>query len=95
MTGCRRPRAIQLARYPGQQVDVGLVLGQHHSVLGEVTELLAQASQHLLAVGVALGDQAGPTPGGDLRTRRRSVRWLSRGRPARGRSASPQAPQAS
>jgi hypothetical protein len=45
---------------------VGLVFCQHHGVLGEVTELLVQVGQHLLAVGVALGNQPGPTPGGDL-----------------------------
>jgi hypothetical protein len=45
---------------------VGLILGQHHRALGQLIELLVQAGEDLLAVGVALGDQAGPPPGCDL-----------------------------
>ena len=45
---------------------MGLVLGQHHRTLGQVAEVLVQLSKDLVAVGVALGDQPGPTPGGDL-----------------------------
>jgi hypothetical protein len=45
---------------------VGLVLGQHHRTLGQVPELLVEVGQHLLAVGVAFGDQPGSPPLGDL-----------------------------
>src|SRR6266540_618408 len=51
---------------PGQQVDVGLVLGQHHRTCGQATEVAVQVGEDLVAVGVALGDQAGSPPGGDL-----------------------------
>ena len=43
-----------------------LVLGQHHRTGGQVAELLVEVGQDLVAVGVALGDQAGPPPGRDL-----------------------------
>jgi hypothetical protein len=45
---------------------VGLVFGQHHRTVGQLGDGLAQRSQDLLAIGIALGDQAGPTPAGDL-----------------------------
>jgi hypothetical protein len=45
---------------------MGLVLGQHHRAGGQVADGLAQIGQHVLAVGVALGDQPGPPPAGDL-----------------------------
>jgi hypothetical protein len=51
---------------PGQQVEMGLVLGQQHRPVGQVAELLVQVGQDLVAVGVALGDQARPPPAGDL-----------------------------
>jgi len=51
--------------HPGQQVDVGLILGQHHRTVGQVADLLLQVGEDLVAVGVALGDQAGPPPGCD------------------------------
>src|SRR5512133_2522199 len=50
---------------PGQQLDVGLVLGQHHRARGQVADLLLEVGDDLVAVGVALGNQAGP-PAGDL-----------------------------
>jgi hypothetical protein len=52
--------------HPGQQVDVGLVFGQHDGVVGQVAELLVQGGEDLVAVGVASCDQAGPPPCGDL-----------------------------
>jgi hypothetical protein len=45
---------------------VALIFGQHHRTSGEILELLVEVGQDLVAVGVALGDQAGPAPGGDL-----------------------------
>jgi hypothetical protein len=45
---------------------VGLILSQHHRAVGQVAELLVQGVQDLVAVGVALGDQAGSPPVGDL-----------------------------
>ena len=45
---------------------MGLVLGQHHRAVGQLPELLVQVGEDLVAVGVALGDQAGPPPAGDL-----------------------------
>jgi hypothetical protein len=45
---------------------VGLVLGQHHRAVGQLAQLLVQGGQDLVAVGIALGDQAGPPPAGDL-----------------------------
>jgi hypothetical protein len=52
--------------HPGQQVDVGPVFGQHDRALVQVPELLMQVGEDLGAVGVALGDQPGPPPAGDL-----------------------------
>jgi hypothetical protein len=52
--------------HPGQQVDVGLVLGQHDRAGGQGGDGLAQAGEELVAVGIALGDQPGPPPAGDL-----------------------------
>jgi hypothetical protein len=45
---------------------MGLVLGQHHRALGQITELLVQGGQDLVAVGVALGDQPRSPPGRHL-----------------------------
>jgi hypothetical protein len=45
---------------------VRLVLGQHHRAFRQPVKLLAQVGEDLVAVGVALGDQAGPPPAGDL-----------------------------
>jgi hypothetical protein len=45
---------------------VGLVLGQHHRPLGQLADALPQGGEGLVAVGIALGDQAGPPPVGDL-----------------------------
>ena len=44
---------------------MGLILGQHHRTVGQVADLLLQVGEDLVAVGVALGDQAGPPPGCD------------------------------
>jgi hypothetical protein len=52
--------------HPRQQVDVGLVLGQHHRTVGQVGDGLADIGDDLLGVRGALGDQPGPPPGGDL-----------------------------
>src|SRR6266498_4048997 len=52
--------------HPRQQVDVRLVLGQHHRVLGQFGDGLAQRGEDLVAVGVALGDQPRPPPGRHL-----------------------------
>jgi len=52
--------------HPWQQVDVGLVFGQHHRAGGQPSDGLAQVGEHLVAIGVTLGDQARPPPGGDL-----------------------------
>jgi hypothetical protein len=52
--------------HPGQQVEVGLVFGQHHRVVRQRGELLPQRRQHLVVVGVALGDQPGSPPGRNL-----------------------------
>jgi hypothetical protein len=51
---------------PGQQVDVGLVLGQHHRARRQVGDGLADGGDDLVGVGGALGDQPGPSPGRDL-----------------------------
>jgi hypothetical protein len=51
---------------PGEQVDVGLVFGQHDRAVEQVADLLLQVGEDLVAVGVALGDQLGPPPGRDL-----------------------------
>jgi hypothetical protein len=51
---------------PGQQVDVGLVLGQHGRAVGKLGDGVAQPSQDLVAVGITLGDQPGPPPAGHL-----------------------------
>jgi len=51
---------------PGEQVDVGLVFGQHHRAVGQVPDLLMQVGEDLVAVGVTLGDQPGPAPGRHL-----------------------------
>jgi hypothetical protein len=45
---------------------VGLVLGQHHRASGQPGNRLPQGGKDLVAVGVAVGDQAGPPPPGDL-----------------------------
>jgi hypothetical protein len=96
-----------------------------HRALGQLTQLLVQVGQDLLAVGVTLGDQTGSPPAGDLADAAAqgpladggSVEALPqpadrpllglgeqpadalaqpglprRGRPARGRSASPLVP---
>jgi hypothetical protein len=68
--------------YPGQQVDVGLVLGQHHRALGQVADGLPQVGEDLVAVGVALGDQVGPPPAGDLADPPVQGPQRDRGRPA-------------
>jgi hypothetical protein len=51
--------------HPGQQVEVGLVLGQHHRAGGQLADGLAQVGHDLVVVGVALGDQPGPPPAGE------------------------------
>jgi hypothetical protein len=45
---------------------VGLVLGQHDRLLGQLVELLVQVGQDLVAVGVVFGDQPRSPPGRDL-----------------------------
>jgi hypothetical protein len=45
---------------------MGLVLGQHDRAIGKFGDGVAQPGQDLVRVGVALGDQPGPPPAGDL-----------------------------
>jgi hypothetical protein len=52
--------------HPRQQVDMGLVFGQHDRALGQLGDGLAQRGQDLVAVGVALGDQPRSPPGRHL-----------------------------
>jgi hypothetical protein len=52
--------------HPGQQVEVGLVLGQQDRAVGQVAELLVEVGEDLVAVGIASCDQAGSPPPGDL-----------------------------
>ena len=58
------PRTTQVA--PWQQVEVGLVFGQHDRAGGQGGDGLAQRGQDLVAVGVALGDQPRSPPGRHL-----------------------------
>jgi hypothetical protein len=52
--------------HPSQQVEVGLVLGQHHRTVWEFGDGVVQVGEDLVAVGVASCDQAGPPPCCDL-----------------------------
>jgi hypothetical protein len=52
--------------HPRQQVEVGLVFGQHHCALGELGDGLPQRGKALRAVGVALGGQPRSSPGRQL-----------------------------
>jgi hypothetical protein len=45
---------------------MGLVLGQHDRAIGKFGDGVAQPGQDLVRIGVALGDQPGPPPAGDL-----------------------------
>ena len=68
----RRHHLLQLAlddpgrAEPGQQVDVGLVLGQDHRAFGQGRDLLVERGQDRGLLGVALGHQPGATPTGLL-----------------------------
>ncbi len=52
--------------HPGQQVAVGLIFGQHDRVAGQLGELGSGPGRSAAQRRVALGDQPGPPPAGDL-----------------------------
>jgi hypothetical protein len=60
------PVGIQQACTRGEQVQVGLVLGEHDGSGGQVGDLVGDGGADLVVVGGALGDQAGPAPAGLL-----------------------------
>jgi hypothetical protein len=62
---------------------VGLVLGQHHRASGQVADLLLEVGDDLVAVGIALGNQAGRRQQATSRTRLCRVRSEMAGRPSR------------
>jgi hypothetical protein len=66
ITCWRVPRTTQVAPHRCQQVQAGLVFGQHHRPPGQLGDHLPQGGKELVAVGVALGDQPGSPPAGDL-----------------------------
>jgi hypothetical protein len=66
MTSWGCPWGIQVERTPGQQVQVGLILGQHDRPLRQLGDALTECGQGRLAVGVAACHQPGPPPPGHL-----------------------------
>jgi hypothetical protein len=71
---------------PRQQVEVGLVGGQHHRAVAQVGKVLAELGQDLVALGSPRATRRGRRQRATSRTRRRSVRWLMAGRPSRDHS---------
>jgi hypothetical protein len=69
--------------HPGQQVEVGLVLGQHHRPSGSPAMAWRRSASTCSRSGSPLATRRGRRQQATCRTRRRSVRWLRAGRPSR------------
>ena len=64
--------------HPGQQVEVGLVLGQHHRPSGSPAMAWRRSASTCSRSGSPLATRRGRRQQATCRTRRRSVRWLRR-----------------
>jgi hypothetical protein len=75
--------------HPGQQVEVGLVLGQHHRPSGSPAMAWRRSASTCSRSGSPLATRRGRRQQATCRTRRRSVRWLRAGRLCCGRLQRP------
>lgn len=69
--------------HPGQQVEVGLVLGQHHRPSGSPAMAWRRSASTCSRSGSPLATRRGRRQQATCRTRRRGLRWLRAGRPSR------------